>query len=108
MTRQRPARMRIARVAARWLCVAAMLSGLHAAEAQTGAATTNAAKSVRIDRVVAVVNRQAILESDIEDEMHLSVLDPSTNPKENMTQQQALEQLVSRTLIQQQMQQEEF
>ncbi len=85
-----------------------MLSGLLSAEAQTSGGTADAAKPVRLDRVVAVVNRQAILESDIEDEMQLSVLDPSTNPKEQMTQQQALERLISRALIQQQIQQEDL
>jgi hypothetical protein len=85
-----------------------MLSGLLSAEAQTSGGTTDAAKPVRLDRVVAVANRQAILESDIEDEMQLSVLDPSTNPKEQMTQQQALERLISRALVQQQMQQEDL
>ncbi|MGA8741978.1 MAG: SurA N-terminal domain-containing protein [Terracidiphilus sp.] len=62
--------------------------------------------SVTLDRVVAVVNRQAILESDLEDEMQLSVLDPSNNVREKMTEQQALEQLISRALIQQQIEQD--
>jgi hypothetical protein len=69
--------------------------------AQSGTATT-------IDRVVAVVNRQAILESDIHDDLQLSVLDPSTIGQEKITEQQALERLISRTLIQQQIRQEDF
>ncbi|HEV2583201.1 MAG TPA: SurA N-terminal domain-containing protein, partial [Ktedonobacteraceae bacterium] len=64
--------------------------------------------SGRIDRVVAVVNREPILQSDIEDEMQLSVLDPSTNANEQMTQKAALERLISRALIQQQMQREDL
>jgi hypothetical protein len=63
--------------------------------------------SVTLDRVVAVVNRQAILDSDVEDEMQLSVLDPNTNSQQKITPQQALEQLISRTLIQQQVRQED-
>jgi len=105
MTLQQTARMR---VAARWICIAAMLNGLFLAEAQSGGGAVGSAGSVRIDRVVAVVNRQPILESDIEDEMQLSVLDPSTNSNEQMTQKAALERLISRTLIQQQIQQEDL
>ncbi|MGA8086990.1 MAG: SurA N-terminal domain-containing protein [Terracidiphilus sp.] len=108
MTKPRTARKQIARAAMRWFCIFAVLAGMLSAEAQTSGGTADAALPVRIDRVVAVVNRQAILESDIEDEMQLSVLDPSTNPKEKMTQQQALERLISRALIQQQIQQEDL
>ena len=53
------------------------------------------------------MNRQAILASDVEDEMQLSVLDPTRIPREKMTEQQALERLISRTLIQQQIRQED-
>lgn len=61
---------------------------------------------ITLDRVVAVVNRQVILQSDLEDEMQLSVLDPSTNGNAKDTRQQALDRLISRTLIQLQIQQE--
>src|SRR6185503_19783929 len=59
-----------------------------------------------LDRVIAVINRQVILQSDLEHEMQLSVLDPSTNGNARDTKQQALDRLISRTLIQQQIQQE--
>lgn len=65
-----------------------------------------ASGTITLDRVVAVVNRQVILQSDLEDEMQLSVLDPTTNGNAKDTKQQALERLISRTLIQQQIQQE--
>jgi hypothetical protein len=61
---------------------------------------------ITVDRVVAVVNRQTILLSDLEDEMQLSVLDPSTNSAGKETQAAALERLISRALIHQQIQQE--
>ena len=64
------------------------------------------AASITLDRVIAVVNRQVILQSDLEDEMQLSVLDPTTSGNARDTTQQALERLISRTLIQQQIQQE--
>lgn len=108
MASLRKNRMAIARATARWFCIAAMPAGLISAQAQIGGGTPAAPIAVRIDRVVAVVNRQAILQSDIEDEMQLSVLDPSTNSKEQMTPPEALERLISRALIQQQIQQEDL
>ncbi|MGA7243069.1 MAG: SurA N-terminal domain-containing protein [Terracidiphilus sp.] len=89
--------------------MAAIWMGLSSAVAQSNPKSNQspvAGSSVTLDRVVAVVNRQAILESDLEDEMQLSVLDPSTNVQEKMTEQQALEQLISRALIQQQIEQD--
>jgi peptidyl-prolyl cis-trans isomerase SurA len=66
------------------------------------------ASTVTLDRVVAVVNRRAILVSDIEDEFRISVLDPSRAGSSDMTPQQALQRLISRTLIQQQIRQEDM
>lgn len=108
MIARRLVRIRSARAAHRWLCVATILGALSSAMAQTSDRAADSAKLVRIDRVVAVVNRHAILESDIEDEIQLSVLDPSMNSKEKMTQHEALERLISRALIQQQIQQEDL
>jgi hypothetical protein len=68
----------------------------------------NPAAGTTIDRVVAVVNRQTILESDVQDEIQLAVLDPSTKGAETMTPQEALDRLVSRALIQQQIRQEDL
>ena len=90
------------------VCVVAMLAGAFAAAAQTGDKSQGTEKSVTFDRVVAVVNRQAILLSDLEDEMQLSVLDPTTNVREKMNEQLALERLISRTLIQQQIRRGRF
>jgi peptidyl-prolyl cis-trans isomerase SurA len=70
------------------------------------AAAQTAAPAV-LDRVVAVVNNQAILESDLENEMRLSVLEPRTRARGQETPQSALQRLISRTLIQQQIRQED-
>jgi peptidyl-prolyl cis-trans isomerase SurA len=59
-----------------------------------------------LDRVVAVVNRHVILTSDLDDEIRLSVLDPDS-AGHTLTRQRALEQLVSRTLIEQQIREED-
>ncbi len=63
---------------------------------------------VVLDRVVAVVNNQAILDSDIDDEIRLSVLDPGGVGLGVLTRARALEQLVARALIQQQIRQEDL
>ncbi len=60
------------------------------------------------DRVVAVVNKHAILASDIDDEIRLSVLDPELVGQGALSPQLALEQLISRTLIEQQIRQEDM
>ena len=66
------------------------------------------AKPVRVllDRVVAVVNNRAILASDVERAMRLSVLEPRRNG-EVPDQRSTLDRLISRSLIQQQMGHEE-
>ncbi len=62
---------------------------------------------VVLDRVVAVVNNQAILASDLDDEVRLAVLDPGRAGLGAISPQLALEQLISRALIQQQIRQED-
>jgi peptidyl-prolyl cis-trans isomerase SurA len=66
-----------------------------------------APQTVVLDRVVAVVNNQAILASDIDQEIQLSVLDPGGVGLGALTRQRALEQLISRALIQQQIHEED-
>ena len=62
---------------------------------------------VVLDRVVAVVNRHAILSSDIDDEIRLSVIDPNQVGQGTLTPQRALEQLISRSLVEQQIRRED-
>lgn len=63
--------------------------------------------AVLLDRVVAVVNRRVILASDVDDEIQLSVLDPSHIGQGAVTRSRALELLISRALIEQQIRQED-
>jgi hypothetical protein len=60
-----------------------------------------------LDRVVAVVNNQAILASDVDEEMRLSVLDPGRAGLGKLTRTRALDQLIARALIQQQIRRED-
>ena len=62
---------------------------------------------VILDRVVAVVNNHAILASDLDEEVRLSVLDPGQAGHGLLSRQRALQQLIARTLIQQQIRQED-
>ena len=66
------------------------------------------AHSVVLDSVVAVVNNHAILASDIDDEIRLSVLDPGRAGSAVLTRKRALEQLIGRALIQQQIREEDM
>jgi hypothetical protein len=63
---------------------------------------------VVLDRAVAVVNKHVILDSDLDDEIRLSVLDPNTVPQAQITRQQALDQLISRAIIEQQIRQQDM
>jgi len=77
-----------------------MQSPLPAQEAST-------TPPIVLDSVVAVVNNQAILSSDIDDEIRLSVLDPGRGGLGILTRQHALDQLIGRALIQQQIRQQD-
>lgn len=72
-----------------------------------GGQTETGGQAVVLDRVVAVVNRQVILASDVDDEIQLSVLDPSHIGQGVVTPPRALELLISRALIEQQIRQED-
>jgi len=82
--------------------VAAGLFGAAALASALGSLSLQAQTPVVLDRVVAVVNRQAILSSDIDEEIRLSVVDPARSRQVVYTRQQALDRIISRTLIQQQ------
>jgi peptidyl-prolyl cis-trans isomerase SurA len=111
MSRERKIRNRFGpfQVTTSAVFLAFLLSASAQPSLQSGSSPASgdpAAGNITIDRVIAVVNRQVILQSDLEDEMQLSVLDPTTSGNVRDTRQQALDRLISRTLIQQQIQQE--
>jgi peptidyl-prolyl cis-trans isomerase SurA len=98
------ARLRIAAVCVILLGAAASpsSSGQTAPQDQTSPASS----PVVLDRAVAVVNKRVILGSDLDDAIRLSVLEPRRRNTE-ITPQRALQQLISQTLIEQQMRQED-
>ena len=60
-----------------------------------------------LDSVVAVVNNRAILSSDLDEEMRISILEPNSVRSGPETPQRALQRLISRTLIRQQIREED-
>ena len=65
-------------------------------------APTNA--GVLLDRVVAVVNGDVVLESDVEEERRMAVFQPISSPEGNASREKAIERLVNRRLLLQQAQ----
>ncbi len=90
---------KMARLVCAGICAAAMLP--------RGAWAQAATAPVVLDRVIAVVNDEVILSSDLENEMHLSSLEPRSAADPHETEADALGRLISRALIRQQMREEE-
>jgi hypothetical protein len=56
-----------------------------------------------LDRAVAVINGEVILASDVREQQHFAVFEPVAVPNGEFTPMQAMQQLVNRTLLLQQM-----
>ncbi|HEY6851492.1 MAG TPA: hypothetical protein VI320_35430 [Terracidiphilus sp.] len=104
MRGQLPIRLNLAVQAAIW---SSCLCLTHSIAAEAIAQDAQATTPVVIDKVVAVVNNQAILASDLDNEIRLSVLDPNRGGLGVLTRAHALDQLIGRDLIQQQIRQED-
>ena len=74
------------------------------AKAQQAAGTTASqdAGAVQIDRVVAVVNDDLILESDVDEERRFGLFQPYSSPAGSFSRKEAIQRLIDRDLIQQQ------
>jgi hypothetical protein len=81
------------------------LAGLHAAasgqQAQPAPAAHDAGAE-EIDRVVAIVNGDLILESDVDEERRFAAFQPYSNPMGSFSRAQAIDRLIDRMLILQQ------
>lgn len=64
--------------------------------------TPTTTSSTILDRVIAVINGDVILESDLEEELHYAVLQPYAVPSNQPSRERALQRLINRTLILQQ------
>ncbi|HZU08881.1 MAG TPA: peptidylprolyl isomerase [Pseudacidobacterium sp.] len=65
------------------------------------------ASPVVLDRVIAIINGDVLLESDVREEMRLSVLQPISVPANQNTEIRAAQRLITRTLILRQMKEQE-
>jgi parvulin-like peptidyl-prolyl isomerase len=82
--------------ARRWLCALAfVLPGAPAVAAQTG-------QRVSLDRIVAVVNNDLVLESDVDAEKRFAAFQPFSEPQP-LVRERLIERLVDRDLILQQL-----
>ena len=97
-----------ARLAAGVAIAAAAMCAAQTAQSPAAQEPTPAASAMVLDHAIAVVNRHLILASDLDDEIRLSILDPNNATQAELTRQDALEKLISRTLIEQQIRQEDM
>lgn len=75
--------------------------------AQTAASSAGGGGFVALDHVVAVINGEVLLESDVEEEMHFAALEPFQVNAGRDTRQSAMRRLVNRALITQQMKEQQ-
>ena len=90
-----------------WSLALAMIAAASAWGQQTTAAPLPQG-AVVLDHVVAVINGSVILESDVQEEMRYGVLQPFSVNLARNTPQRALQRLIDRALIEQQMQMTQF
>ena len=92
-------------MAALFVCVAhAQTAAIPAAKAPSAGNTPNAGsvtehRGEALDRVVAVVNGELVLESDVDEERRLMTFQPFRDPSGAFSRDQAIERLIDRTLI---------
>jgi peptidyl-prolyl cis-trans isomerase SurA len=94
-------------LAGRGLWLAVLILWAAATGSAQSAGPPQSAAPVVLDRVVAVVNDHAILASDLKEEMLLSVLEPNDADRGAETPELALQRLISRSLIRQQIREED-
>jgi peptidyl-prolyl cis-trans isomerase SurA len=88
------------------LLLAALVAPAQTPSPQTTASPDDA-KPVQLDHVVAMIGSNVILQSDVEQEMHLSALEPLQVLPGRNTPDAALLRLIDRTLILEQMRQQQ-
>ena len=76
--------------------------------AQPQADSLPAQQPVVLDKVIAIINGDVLLQSDLQGEMDMAALQPLSVPPGQNTPQRAGRRLINRTLILQQMREQEF
>src|SRR5271154_3335179 len=94
-----------------WACAAQQSTGLAPPSAETVQKAAPSpppnsppalAGALQIDRVVAIVNGDLILESDVDEERRFAAFQPYSKPTDAFSRQDAIDRLIDRTLILQQ------
>lgn len=75
--------------------------------AQTAASAASGGQPVVLDRVVAVINGDVLLESDVNEEMRFAALEPFELNSGKDTRRDAMRRLINRALIMQQMKEQQ-
>jgi peptidyl-prolyl cis-trans isomerase SurA len=86
----------------------ALALGAATSYGQTAPVATSRARPVVLDRVVAVINRQVLLQSDVDAEMHFAALEPLQAGESEDTPLKAINRLIDRVLLLQQMNEQQF
>ena len=73
-----------------------------------GEASAMRVKPVLLDRAVAVINGEVILASDVREEQRFAVFEPLSVPRGEFTPMEAMQHIVNRTLLLDQMQEQEL
>lgn len=100
--RRERAQCRRSREVFRGLALLGCLLGCGMVTGSQATAQTPSQRAAVLDRVVADVDGQAILASDVDDEIRFSALQPGVEPAADNTPQRALNRVIDRTLIDQQ------
>jgi len=106
-----PQSMRMKAAVIRAVLLVAVVLPWDQAQAQPGQTAERvppaAGQIIVLDHAVAVVNRHVVLASDIDDEIRIAVLDPALGREVELSPKRALDQIISRALIEQQIRREE-
>ncbi|QEE30002.1 peptidylprolyl isomerase [Terriglobus albidus] len=86
----------------RTIAVLALAASMNAMAQQTPAPATPPKQGELLDRVVAIVNKQLILESDVNQEMRFAEIQPFRIARGGTPYEQAMNRLIDRTLVYQQ------
>ena len=88
---------------AAFLAPAAIAAPAQSSAPKQSQTQTMATQPVVLDRVVAIVNNEVLLQSDVDQEQRLAVLSPLAIPHGQDTQAEAARRLIRRTLVLEQM-----
>lgn len=94
----------------RWLIfivLLLLLCGASLAQQTTAKPSGTSDKPIVLDRVIAIVNGEVLLESDVREEMRMAVLQPISVPANQNNDVRAARRLITRALILRQMQEQQ-